>query len=270
MGHGEAFGVFCYGKWVSNFETAMWNELVACFSLWYLPPTFSKLPVQICIHPLDPPRHCMHMSLLLLQVLGWAPHPLYGVVSLPLHVHRGAGTEMQRETPRLTVLGCWSHVLPLLSHPSLQPSFRMPFLVCHFVVGNVWQLAAQTSDCFLIFAFSFIYYSSFLLVLDVCKSSSFEMWREHWAWNAWWWWHLGFFCDSVCLNSFVYESGIDEPGGEGCNLWAELYCCHTAEWSWPAAQGSFLFQARSVWERWDADKGRGLIFYFLFFFVYFL
>lgn len=101
-----------------------------------------------------------------------------------------------------------------LPHPS-QPS-----LVCHFVMGNVRQLAAQASDCFLGFAFSFIYYSFFLLVLDVCKSSCFELWREHWVWNAWWWWHLGFFmlvfawailCMKVELMSQEERGGICEP-----------------------------------------------------------
>lgn len=65
---------------------------------------------------------------------------------------------------------CCCHVLPAASIPAAQPS-----LVCHFVMGNVRQLAAQASDCFLGFAFSFIYYSFFLLVLDVCKSSCFEL-----------------------------------------------------------------------------------------------
>lgn len=47
--------------------------------------------------------------------------------------------------------------------------------VCHLVVGNVRQLAAQPAACCLVFAFSFIYYSVFLLVSDVCKSSCFEL-----------------------------------------------------------------------------------------------
>lgn len=95
-----------------------------------------------------------------------------------------------------------------------------PFLVCHLVMWNVRQLASQTSDCFLVFAFSFIYYSFFLLVLDVRKSSVFELWREHWAWNAWWWWHLGFFmlvfawailCMKVELMSQKERGGICKP-----------------------------------------------------------
>lgn len=50
-----------------------------------------------------------------------------------------------------------------------------PFPVCHRVVGDVQQLTPRTCDCFLLFAFSFIYYSFFLLVVDVCKSPRFEL-----------------------------------------------------------------------------------------------
>lgn len=56
-----------------------------------------------------------------------------------------------------------------------------PFPVCHRVVGDVEQLTPHACDCFLVLAFSFIYYSFFLLVVDVCKSPCFELRREHWA-----------------------------------------------------------------------------------------
>lgn len=135
------------------------------------------------------------------------PPPPWDSVTVTVHALRvqGAGRETR----------CCCHVLPATSIQAAQP-----FLVCHFVMGNVRQLAAQTSDCFLVFAFSFIYYSFFLLVLDVCKSSCFELWREHWAWNAWWWWHLGFFmlvfawatlCMKVELMSQEERGGICEP-----------------------------------------------------------
>lgn len=132
------------------------------FQLWHLPLNFIKLYVLMRIHPFM----CFTPSIM-------------------------GRCRCHRVCPVGARYRVGDAVLPSRAACHIHPSTQ-PFLVCHFVMGNVRQLAAQASDCFLVFAFSFIYYSFFLHVLDVCKSSCFELWREHWAWNAWWRWHLGY------------------------------------------------------------------------------
>lgn len=130
------------GEQVSHFKTAVGIEF-SSYGIW---PSISSN----CTYS------CESTSSSTLPPLAWDNV----AVTMRAPCVQGAGREIE----------CCCHVLPATSIQAAQP-----FLVCHFVMGNVRQLAAQTSDCFLVFAFSFIYYSFFLLVLDVCKSSCFEL-----------------------------------------------------------------------------------------------
>lgn len=120
-----------------------------------------------------------------------------------------------REANTVLLSGAACHIHP--SSPAF-PCLSLCYMECTAISGSDF--------CFLVFAFSFIYYSFFLLVLDVCKYSCFELWREHWVWNAWWWWHLGFFMLMFAWAIFLYECGIYEPGREDWDLWTKLHCCH--------------------------------------------
>lgn len=252
MGHREALWHVFVWRMSLTFQNCRGQQIGCLFAVVASAPSFIAwvvLPLMLGSSGL-----CILTSLLLEQLLGTLFTAWDGVI-VTVCAEATQWPDRDGNTTALPLLRCCSHVLPLLSHPSLQPSIRMPFLVCHFVVGNVQQLAAQTSDCFLVFAFSFIYYSSFLLVLDVCKSSSFEMWREHWAWNAWWWWHLGFFMLVFAWTILCMKGGADEPGGEGWDLWTGLHGCHLLKVSW------LLCETRShprtgLPERWRMLKKR--------------
>lgn len=120
---------------------------------------------------------------------------------------------------------CCCHMLPAASIQASQP-----FLVCLFVMGHVQQLAAQTSDCFLLFCFFF----HILFIFPTCIRclQGFLLWAVKRA--------LGLKClmvvtpwifyASVCLSNFVYESGIDEAGREGWVMWTKLHPSHGRPW----------------------------------------
>lgn len=113
MGHGEAlWNVFTW-RTSLTFQNCQ-GEQIGCLLAVVASAPQSYCTAHTVVHPpmLGPSGQCMLTSF---WSRCWAPLPLCGTVSLSLCVQRCR----DGNTTALPLLGCCSHMLPLLSHPSL-------------------------------------------------------------------------------------------------------------------------------------------------------